>query len=377
MITLDGGARAETDKYPAGLAHFLEHCCFKGTDKRTYSEISRDIAFLGGSFNAFTSFENVNFYISVPYEHVEKAAEILSDFVLHSTFPEAEVIKEIDVVKEEEISTKDDVDGFIYDTFSKEFFSGKAAVPIIGTQETISTFTRDHLVSFRDEFYQDGIVTLCGNHNKKTADKILTKYFGESKRFKKQTLADKPSYKDQRVISVSRPGIEHDYVWLCYPGRSISKKPNLSDSFVTKILGSGMDSRLFNKVREEQGLCYGISCETFSQRDYSANLVSTSTRSKNIEKMIESIKAEVKLLKTEYVSEEEIERTKNKMRAHMYARTESSYAMARMLSDKAFFGISKQPLEKSLEKVTKASILESAQAMFDDSKELLLVCGKE
>ena len=100
IVSFDAGSRVEAnDGYSPGISHMLEHSLFKGTAQRTGTEIQREIAFLGGSSNAFTSHELVAYYITVPYENLERCIEILSDMVFNPIFPEDEIIREIEVVK--------------------------------------------------------------------------------------------------------------------------------------------------------------------------------------------------------------------------------------------------------------------------------------
>ena len=104
IISFDAGSRVELKSdHNLGISHMLEHSLFKGTAKMSAMDIQRKIAFLGGSSNAFTSHESVAYYVTVPYENLEPCVEILSDMVFNPIFPEDEILREIEVVKEEEL----------------------------------------------------------------------------------------------------------------------------------------------------------------------------------------------------------------------------------------------------------------------------------
>ena len=381
MITFDAGGRAEGKKFTPGLAHMLEHMVFKGTEKRSYLDIPREIGFLGGNFNAYTSQEMVCFHISVPYENVEAAMDVLSDIVFESTFPEEEFLKEREVVKEEELSSQDSVDSFIWDEFCKEFFEDRIAEPIIGTQESISNFTVKEIKAFHKKFYKksNAIVSYCGSRSKREAKGLLNKYFGRSSgKVTHNVPTFTPAYKDQRTKIITRPKLEHAYVWVCYPGRPIGVENEAAEDMLFSILGQGMDSRLFTEVREKRGLCYSVSASAVGFRDYSATLIHSSTREENVEEMLELIDKEVLRIQNTCVTDEELERARNKYRAQTYSITERSNSLARTNMSRAFFGLrSLEELEEEANSVTVQDIQRVALELFDKDKRLILICKEE
>jgi len=381
MIAFDAGARAEGVKFSPGLAHMLEHMIFKGTDSRRYLDIPREIGFLGGSANAFTSQEMVAFYISVPYENTNQAMEILSDIVFNSVFPEEEFVKEREVVREEDLSSKDNVNGFMWESFISEFYGDRLAIPVIGTQDSISKFSVKEIKKFHKKFYKksNAVVSLCSNHSKRDGKKLLNKYFGKSSgKVKHNVDIYVPKYKDSRTIRVTRPKLEHTYVWMCYPGSPLGEPGEAVKYMMLSIFGQGMDSRLFTEVREKKGLCYSIGASSMSNRDYSALLINSSTRGENVPEMIKLVETEIQKLKTDLVSEEELERARNKYRAATYAVTESSRSLAQITLARAFFGLSAlEEIEGEANGVTAEDIRALARKLFDDTKRLTLICEGE
>lgn len=380
-VTFDAGARAEGTKFSPGLAHMLEHMIFKGTPTRSYLDIPKEIAFLGGNANAFTSMEKVTFYITVPYENTEKAMEILSDMVFNSTLPEDEFLKEREVVKEEELSSKDDVHSFMWDHLSRELWPGRFGLPIIGTPKSIAGFTHKELVRFYNKFYKrkNALVSFSGNFSKREAKKMMTQYFGRANG-KMKHLDDSflPREGGSNTVIVTRPELEHTYVMITYPGEPITSPHSIPDDIMLSILGEGMDSRLFTEVREKRGLCYGISAGSSSFRDYGTVMISSSTREENLDQMISLIEHEVERIKSEPVSEEELQRAKNKYRIYLYSLVERSQSMAMDASSRVFYG--QETLEELEEKVNAVSIkdiLESARRNFDPNKKIVLICKEE
>lgn len=380
-VAFDAGARAEGDRFSPGLAHMLEHMIFKGTPTRSYLEIPKQIAFLGGNANAFTSMEKVMFYITVPYENTEKAMEILSDMVFNSTLPEDEFLKEREVVKEEELSSKDDVHSYMWDHLSRELWPGRFGVPIIGTPESIKGFTHKELVKFYKKFYKrkGALVSFSGNFSKREAKRMLNQYFGRANG-KMQHLEDSfiPKESNPRTVTITRPELEHTYVMITYPGEPILSPHSIPDDIMVSILGEGMDSRLFTEVREKRGLCYGISAGASGHRDYGLVAINTSTREENVEEMLSLIDREVERIKAELVTEEELQRAKNKYRIYLYSLVERSQSMAMDASNRVFYGQETlEELEQKVNAVTVQDILESAQRNFDPSKKVVLICKEE
>lgn len=377
-VTFDAGGRAEGDKYSPGLAHMLEHMIFKGTPTRSYLDIPKQIAFLGGSFNAFTSMEKVTFYISVPYENTEQAMEILSDIVFNSTLPEEEFLKEREVVKEEELSSKDEVQSYMWDNLCKELWQGRHGIPIIGTQESISGFSHKELCRFYKKFYRrkDALVSFSGDFSKREAKRMLTQYFGRANK-KMGHLKDSytPELKGSRTITITRPELEHTYVWVAYPGESITSPHSVVEDIMFSILGEGMDSRLFTEIREKRGLCYSIGAGTSASRDFGTTMITTSTREENVEEMLRLIDQEIVRLKEDLVTEEELQRAKNKYRIYIYSLTERSHSLAMDASTRVFYGQeSLEQLQEKIKAVTVEDIQAAARRNFDPTQKLVLIC---
>ena len=383
IVAFDAGARNEKrSRHNLGIAHMLEHSIFKGTQDMNAMEIQKKIAFLGGRSNAFTSHEMVAYYITVPYENIEACMEILSNMVFSPIFPEDEILREIEVVKEEEMSSRDDTEGYIWRSFSGRFFGDHyLGTPVIGTQETISKFTRDEISKFHSKFCnrKDAIVSLCSNLSKKESKALLTKHFGKaSGRTKTHYKFDSPQYSESSQMNIVRPGIEHTYVWMGMP--SITKGSVLSPSvkLLTTILGAGMDSRLFEEVREKRGLVYGVSASSTEWQNGGLSLVEFSTRDSNVEEGISVISSEIQKVKTTPVSDEEIQRAKNKIRASFYSAIEDSYNLASWSVKKRLVGIpSIDEYMKMIDTVTSEDILVAANTIYDTDRLLTCICRKE
>ena len=379
MVAFDAGSRVEeSGGYSAGIAHMLEHSLFKGTPTRTSIGMQKEIAFLGGSSNAFTSHESVAYFISVPYENVEPCLDILSDMVFSPIFPEEEILKEIEVVKEEEASSIDDPQSYMWRQFSSEFFDNYLGTPVIGNSDSICKFTVDEVKKFHSEFCdrKNAVVSLCSNLKKKDAKSLLNKYFGSQngkmgKRFKYKVS----NYLEARGLQIERPGLEHTYVWKGTPSIVTGSPLEAPAQVMMTILGRGMDSRLFAEVREKHGLVYGISSSFNDWQGGGVSLVEFSTRDQNVSSALDIVNDQVEDIKTNLCTEEEVQRAKNKMRSSFYAAIEDSYSMCYWGVKQKLFGTpSIEQYMDNIDSVTSEGVMEAANAMFDEDKSLTLIC---
>ena len=379
IVSFNAGSRVEAEGgYNPGVSHMLEHSLFKGTAKRTGLEIQREIAFLGGHSNAFTSHESVAYYITVPFENLEKCMEILSDMVFNPIFPEDEIIREIEVVKEEEASSLDDIGSFIWRGFSENFFNNYLKNPVLGTAESISRFSRSEIERFHSEHCSkdDAIVSVCSNLSKKKMKELLTRYFGKpTGRIGNKNGFDSSTYNDSEVLEANRAGIEHTYVWMGTPGFNTPSEKIYATQLATTILGRGMDSRLFSEVREKRGLVYSVSSSYNDWQHGAVSMVDFSTRDANVEQAVEIVNTELEKIKSELVSDEELQRAKNKMRSSFYSAIEDSYSIAYWgIKERLFKTPSIEDYISNIEKVTRDDVRDVSNILFNEDKRLTMVC---
>lgn len=376
MVAFDAGARAEGDKYTPGLAHMLEHMIFKGTEKRHYLDIPKEVAFLGGDINAYTSHEMVCYYIRVPFENFEAGMEILADITLNSVIPEEEFLKEREIVMEECLSYKDQVTYKLGEKFSEEFYSGRLAVDVIGTEESIAKFTRQELYDFYKEFYhtENAILCVSGDLDIDEMRSTSEKLFGSETSFVKRNGPAEHEYAKSDSFYVYKPEIEQSYVLVSWPGLVVSDEDRSTLTVLNSIFGSGMDSRLFTEVREKNNLCYGIYMSTQSHLEAGEITICSSTRAENIDKMLELVNIEIEKIKTELVDEEEIQRAKNKSKSDVYAIYDSGHSLARFKLMQEFYNTpSLEEVSSRIDRVTREDVLELANKIFNDEYKMTFV----
>jgi predicted Zn-dependent peptidase len=364
------GSRDETSEN-SGISHFLEHMFFKGTKKRSAKKIAEDIESLGGYLNAFTSKEHTCFYGRGLTDHLENTFEVLADMVQNSVFNARELEKESKVVIDELYDIEDSPDELIFDKFESNVFNGNSlGMPIIGTEKNLRTFRRKDLFDFvnenytRDRFY----IVASGNIEHKDLIKYAKKYI--TKNFKASnnktrglilnTAGDIHIAKETQQVHyiLGRPTYGHN-----------EKKRNIA-SVLSHLLGEGSSSRLFQKVREENGIAYQINTFVNSFYDISTFGVYLSTNTKSVYKAQDLIFEELDKIKKRKVGKVELDRAKEYLIGNMLMSLESTTnRMLRIAQSMIYFNKIKSVDDtvKHIKAVTADQVLEIANEIFDSS----------
>ncbi len=245
-----------------GITHFIEHMLFKGTYSRTAKEIAESFDRIGGQLNAFTSKENTCYYAVTLDHHAKEAITILADMFFHSKFAESEIEKERQVIFEEmamvEDTPDDDVDERLW---SAMYPNHPMGAPILGTEETLATFTKEKIEAYMNEHYTPDkiVISIAGNISNELVNQVIFLFGQFSRAFPQSSNLTPMSYPLFIPGKVKKESnTEQSHLALGYEGLTI-KDPNLKSLLVlNNILGDTTSSRLFQKVREEKALAYSI-----------------------------------------------------------------------------------------------------------------------
>lgn len=329
-----------------GLSHFLEHMFFKGTKKRTPKDIAVDIDSLGGEFNAFTSKENTTFYIKVLDEYIAKGVEILTDVFLHPTFPEEEIEREKEVIREEIKMVEDTPDDYVHDLFSNAIW-GKEGLgqAVLGRKETVRAFSRDDLTSHIRKYYgtRDTIISCAGNFHQEDLLEMLNQSLGGLRRGSEPKIGHSPVF--NASTSVHHKDLSEIQICLGLEGIQQSSRERFRLLILNTILGGGISSRLFQEIREKRGLAYSVYSFTSSYRDTGLWAVHAGTGKK---KMQEVIDRTLKLLRElpETITAEELERAKNQLKGNLVFGLESTGSrMQNIANQEIYYGRYYSPAE--------------------------------
>jgi len=255
-----GAGSVYEHEHENGISHFIEHMMFKGTETKNAKEIAAVMDGVGGQLNAFTSKECTCYYVKIMDEYLEKAIELLSDMLLHSTFDEKEMEKEKGVVLEEINMVEDTPEELVHDLLSKVFFDRHPlSMPILGTEQNILSFSRKDIHSFLNRFYTPDniVISVAGNFNEEQLDELIDKYLGNwFMGFENKNHVEKPIYKKNIVIR--EKATEQTHVCLGIPGIPQGDDSLYPLLILNNVFGGGMSSRLFQNIREERGLAYSV-----------------------------------------------------------------------------------------------------------------------
>lgn len=306
------GSKDESDS-EEGISHVLEHMIFKGTEKRNYFQISEEVDYLGASINAHTTKEETVFYINALTEFLGKSVDILFDIVTNSLIDSEELEKEKDVIVEEIKMYKDSPDDLVFELNYGDCIKGQYSKPIIGTEQSVKGFTSEEIKKYYKERYtKDNIViVVSGNFNE---DEIISKvdeYFDK--------LGDKKVNRREKidfsfVVGERKEVKEINQVNICisFEGEKYNSKTKIYNDISSSIMGGSMSSRLFQEIREKNGLAYSV--YTYNQYYQEGGIVSTyiGTNIENYEKAIKLTLDEFEKFRKNGITEVELQKAKNK-----------------------------------------------------------------
>lgn len=258
-LWVENGSRNE-NKVNNGISHFIEHMFFKGTQNRTAKDIAEDIENVGGQINAFTGKEATCFYVKTLDNHLELCLDVLSDMMFNSNFNEEDIEKEKSVILEEINMSEDTPEDVLSDLHSiATWGEDPISYPILGTEKTIKQFKRNVLKEYISNYYipENSVISICGNVNMSNIENLANKYFGNWKSINKRiTSYSTPSTLDKNLYK-NKP-IEQLHISLGLKGIALGNDDVYTLLLLNSILGGGVSSTLFQRIREELGLCYSI-----------------------------------------------------------------------------------------------------------------------
>lgn len=369
----------------AGLSHFLEHMCFKGTEKRPNARaISTELDSIGAAYNAFTSKDVTAYWAKADAKHFAKIADITADIYKNSLFPEKEIDKEKGVVMGEIDMYADDPQERLSEAMLKHMYKGEPAErEVLGTKETVGAITRDILMSYRKSQYvaSNTIVTVAGGIN--PAD-VLD--------WAKANFSDLPNTDPNRefltndrqqtlpeTVFVDK---DTDQAHIIMAWRTFDRKH--PDRYIARmiknILRGGMSSRLFTRLRDEMGSGYYVSASHNLHTSFGFFAISTGTTHARVAEIVKAIIDETERLKNEPVSKEELEKVRELMRAHRLMSLETSDDVAGYYSEQEAFEHeihNPEQFDEIFSKIKAEDILRVAKFIFDKSRLTVGVIGKD
>lgn len=258
-IWVNAGARDETAALN-GISHFLEHMHFKGTRTRTAVEIANAIDAVGGELNAFTSREGTTYYVKILDSRLDIGIDILSDILLNSTYPEAEIEKERDIIIDEIRMSEDTPDDYVHDLFNKTIWGDDGpGRGVLGTPETVASIGRPELAAFASERYRPHgiVISAAGRFDAEALASRLNACFGQMETGV-QPPARLPSAPFGNRFSLTQRDTAEAHICIGVEGIRADDPDRYALSVLNTIFGGGTSSSLFQEIREKRGLAYSV-----------------------------------------------------------------------------------------------------------------------
>ncbi len=363
-----------------GISHFIEHVLFKGTSKRTAFEISDHIDRIGAQINAFTSKELTCYYTKSTGEHVEDSLEILSDIFFNSKFDKDELEREKGVIIEEINMSEDTPEDLCLDLLSESYY-GKDGLgrTILGPVKNIKRFTSSDVRNYIAKYYtpDNVVISLAGDVDVEKSIKLVEEYFAQkftSNKGANQALTIIPEPKHLYKTK----SIEQSHISFAMKGYMAHEK--LSDAFAIAnvVLGGGMSSRLFQKIREELGLCYSIYSYASQYKDNGILEIYAGVNTSSRDLAVNAIVNEVKNFKKNGITEQEFLRGKEQIKSAFIFGREST-ASQMLLYGKYLLFLEQeydyQKRVKEIESITLSDVNESIEGSFDIDKSATATVG--
>lgn len=369
-LFINAGSRDEKpDQY--GIAHFIEHMLFKGTKKRKAYHVLSRLEDVGGELNAYTTKEDTIIYASFLTQHYEKAVELISDIAFNSVFPEKELEKEKDVVLEEINSFLDNPAELIFDEFEEMVFAGQPmGHNILGTAQTVRSFTRDSLNEFVSGHYCTNNMVFCsvGNIPGEKILRLFEEYFSGIIRIRKDLIPEVSLNYHPSVVT-RQMNTNQNHCIIGNIAYNIRDKRRMSMFLLNNILGGqGMNSRLNISLREKRGLAYNVESSYNPYIDTGVFTIYFGSDASNLQKSIDVAISEMKKLCTVRLGTIQLSRAKNQIKGYL-ARGYENYENLMLSLGKSYLVFNKiDPLPeiyRKIEQVTSSDLLETANEIFN------------
>jgi predicted Zn-dependent peptidase len=372
-ILINAGSRDDPDS-ASGLAHFIEHALFKGTKKRSYIDIARNIEKNGGYLDAYTTKEQTCIYLRCLSEHLEPSFELLSDLVCDPTFPAEEIEKEKEVVIEEISSVNDTPEELIFEEFDlRSFPVHPLGKPILGSETSVENLTDSDLKNFMREHYvpRNMLLTATGKVRHDDILKLSERFLGQLREPGGEQYQRQPFLAEHYTpfdLTLKKQLFQAQIVL----GTAIARQDPLFYSLMVlnSMLGNGMSSMLNLELREKRGLAYNVYSSLTYYDDLTALNIYAGTDSNKTKLTLELIKELLQSDALKNPDPEEVRAAKTKLLgSHIMGMEKMTRRMSQMASDISYFGRYIDPAEKTaaIEAVTPEDITNAAVKMLQDA----------
>ena len=341
-----------------GISHFIEHNLFKGTETRSAFDISDFADGIGGQLNAYTSKQLTCYYTHTTKEHTEDSLEILSDIFFNSVFDKTEMNKEKGVIIEEINMSEDSPEDMCLDLLAESFY-GKEGLgqTILGSAKNVRSFDRNAVKKYMDKYYtaDNVVVAVCGNFDEKETLKFVEKNFAE--KFVALKSAKQKEIKAGKRADLKKvKKTEQSHIALCMPAVDMFDDRRDALSIANAILGGGMSSRLFQRIREEMGLCYTVYSYLSCYRETGVSEIYAGVNTESRDVALNAITEEIKKFRSGGITEREFIRGKEQIKSSLVLGQESVSGQMQLYGRFALFNDRLFDFVKKIDKIDKITL---------------------
>jgi predicted Zn-dependent peptidase len=379
-VWIGTGSREESLE-ETGISHFIEHMLFKGTKNQSAEQIARSVDSIGGGLDAFTSKELVSYNVKVLDEHLPRAFGIVSDLVRHPLFEKSDIEKEKGVILEELKMEVDNPEYLIHEIFSSNFWKDHPlGKPILGTKETVKAFHREKVREYYGRIYSPAniLITAAGNLDHDRLVRLAEERFSTLAPAGPLEPKSKPTAFAPLVFE-NKNSLEQVHVYMGVPAYALPHEARFQCYVLNTVLGGGMSSRLFQNIREKQGLAYSVYSELSMYSDAGCLAICAGTSQESASKVVDSVMKELQQLKHERVPDDELRRAKDHLKGSFMLGLEStSSRMGNLARQELYFGrfFSLDEMIESIECVTSGQVQSIAEEFFNPDSIALAMLGR-
>ena len=351
-LWINAGSAYESQEC-SGVSHFVEHMLFKGTETRSAKDLADIVDGIGGQINAFTSKECTSYYIKVLDTHMDIAVDVLADMLLRSVHDPVEIEKEKNVILDEIASYEDSPEDVVYDLLAEVIF-GKHPLgfPILGSEASVQSLTRETVHKLLGERYtaENIVISVAGSFIESELLKALEEKFGIVKRAQTKTV-DPPVPAFTKSWAVKEKDIEQVHLCVGFDGVKYSDDDLYPLMVLNNVLGGGTSSRLFQSIRENQGLAYSVYSHPSLYKDNGLMTIYASFVPENLEPVMKSLCEELTNMRRHAISQEEIMRGKEQLKGNYILGLESTGSFMSMMGKSELMAGMIETIDEVIEKI--------------------------
>jgi predicted Zn-dependent peptidase len=347
-VWLTRGSRHEGDEWP-GIAHFVEHMLFKGTETRTAEEIAQTVDSVGGQMDASTGKENANYAIKVLDEHLSLAVDVLSDVVLHPRFAPDDIEREKSVVGEEIKMVEDMPDDLVHELFLERFWSGHPlGRAILGTADSVNRLNQDVLREYFSRAYTTGnlIVAAAGNIEHGRLRELIERAFGGVPTDGPGPVEVPPA--ESGLVYVRSKDLEQSHICMGVGAYRQNHQERYAALVFNTLLGGSMSSRLFQNVREKRGLAYSVGSGLSAFRDAGLLSIYAGCSNQRVDEVVRVVMDELRAVVAAPIDQSELVRAKDNVKGSLILGLESTWQRAAYLARQEIYFDEPFTLEETL-----------------------------